>query len=68
VEDVVGSMWLGNPTTSKIKYDAIKEVLLAEEYNSFQLSGKKQDCLHFRDFLKYKCEMYLKQTIYATTT
>ena len=31
--------------------------------NSFHLSSKKLDSLHLKDFLKYKCELYLKQLL-----
>ena len=34
-----------------------------KEWNSFHLSGKKLDYLHLKDFLKYECERYLKQTL-----
>ena len=52
-----------NPTTSKTTYDVIKEVFLAKEWNSFHLYGKKLDYLHLKDFLKYECELYLKQPL-----
>ena len=52
-----------NPTTSKITFDDIKEAFLAKEWNSFHLLGKKLDYLHLKDFLKYKCELYLKQSL-----
>ena len=52
-----------NPTTSKITFDNIKEVFLAKEWNSFHLSEKNQSYLHLEDFLKYKCESYLKQPL-----
>jgi hypothetical protein len=29
----------------------------------FHLFGKKLDDLHLKDFLKYKCELYLKQSL-----
>ena len=45
---------------SKIAYDDILEV---KEWNSFHLSMKKQDYLHLEDFLKYECELYLKQPL-----
>jgi hypothetical protein len=48
----------GNPTTSKITYDDLKEAFLAKEWNSFHLSGKKLDYLHLKDFLKDGCELY----------
>ena len=46
-----------NPT--KWKAD-IKE---AKEWNSFHLSGKELDYFHLKDFLKYKCELHLKQPL-----
>jgi len=52
-----------NPTTSKITFNDIKEAFLAKEWNSFHLSGKKLDYLHLKDFLKYECELYLKQPL-----
>ena len=52
-----------NPTTSKTTYDDIKEACLAKKWNSFHLSGKKRDYLHLKDFLKYECELYLKQPL-----
>ena len=30
---------------------------------SFHFLGKKQDYLHLKDFLKYECELYLKQPL-----
>ena len=62
----MGSISLGNPrqpTTSKIVFDDIKEVFLASEWNSFQLSWKKLDYLHLKDFLKYECDLNLKQPL-----
>ena len=64
-------MWLGcpyelihdNPTTSKITYVDTKGVFLAKKWNSFHLYGKKLDCLHLMDFLKYNCKLYLKQAL-----
>ena len=50
-----------NPTTSKMAYDDIKEVFLAKEWKSFRLLGEKLDFLHLNDFLKFECELYLKQ-------
>ena len=50
-----------NPTTSKIAYDDIEKAFLVEEWKSFCLSWKEQDYLHFKDFLKYKCVLYLKK-------
>jgi hypothetical protein len=49
-----------NPITSRITYEDIKEAFLAKEWNSFHLSKKNLDYLHLKDFLKYKCELYLK--------
>ena len=51
-----------NPT-SKFALDDIKEALLVEQYYSFLLLGKKLDHLHLKDFLKYECELYLKQPL-----
>ena len=51
-----------NPTTSKTTYVDI-EFFLAKEWNSFHLFGKKLDYLHLKDFLQYKCELYLKQPL-----
>ena len=36
------------------------KAFLANEWNSFHLLRKKLDYLHLKDFLKYKCELYLK--------
>ena len=44
-------------------YDDVKEVFLAKERNSFHLFGKKLDNFHLEDFLKYECELYLKQLL-----
>ena len=52
-----------NLTTSKIAYDEIKVAFLAMEYNSFHLSWKKLHYLHLENFLKYECELYLKQPL-----
>ena len=52
-----------NPTTSKTTYVDIKEAFLAKEWNSFHLFEKKLDYLHLKDFLKYECELYLKQSL-----
>ena len=41
----------------------IKEVFLAKEWDSFHLTRKKLDDLHLKDFLKYECELYLKQPL-----
>jgi hypothetical protein len=56
-----------NPTSSKITFDNIKEAFFAREWNSFHFFGKKLDYLHLKDFLKYKCELHLKQPINTTT-
>jgi len=56
-----------NPTSSKITFDNIKEVFFAREWNSFHFFGKKLDYLHLKDFLKYECELHLKQPINTTT-
>jgi hypothetical protein len=39
-----------NPTTSKLAYGDIKEAFLAEGWNSFHLTGEKQDYLHLKGF------------------
>ena len=52
-----------DPTTSKITLDDTKELIFAKEWNSFHLSGKNIDYLHLKDFLKYECELYLKQPL-----
>ena len=49
-----------NPTTSKIAFNDIKEAILAKEWNSFQLLGKKLDYLHLKYFFTHKCGLYLK--------
>ena len=49
-----------NLTTSELAYEDRKEAFLAKERNSFHLSRTKRDHLHLMDFLKYKCEFYLK--------
>ena len=44
----------------------MKEVFLAKGWSFFsQLSGTKLDYLHLKDFLKYKCEFYLKHPLTA---
>ena len=52
-----------NSTTSKTTYVDIKEAFLAKEWNSFHLFEKKPYYLHLKDFLRYKCELYLKQPL-----
>ena len=51
------------PTTSKIVFDDIKEVFHAKKWNFFHLLGKQLDYLHLNYFLRYKCELYLKQPL-----
>jgi hypothetical protein len=52
------------PTTSKNVFDDdIKKASLAREWNSFQLLWKKLYYLPLKDFLKYECELYLKQPL-----
>ena len=41
----------------------IKEAFLAKEWNSFHLLGEKLDYLHLKNFLKYECELYLRQPL-----
>ena len=47
------------------KYDIVhsKEVFLAKEWHCFHRFGKKLDCLHLKDILKYECELYFKQPL-----
>jgi hypothetical protein len=45
-------------TTSKIAFIDIKEVVLAEEWNSFHLSWK-----NLQRIFSYKCILYLKQSL-----
>ena len=52
-----------NPTTSKTLYVDIKEAFLVKGWNSFHLSTNKLDYLHLKEFLKYECELYLKQPL-----
>ena len=35
----------------------------AKEWNSIHLSRKELDYMYFKDFLKYECELYLKQPL-----
>ena len=57
----LGNPW--QPTTSKFVFYHIKEAFLAREWNSFHFLWKKLDFLHLKDFLKYECELYLKQPL-----
>ena len=66
MEVIIGSISLEHPSASKIAYDDIKEAFLAQEWNSFHLLGKKLDDLQLNDFLKYKCELYFKQSLAPT--
>ena len=63
----MGSISLGKPMTTqphqKKPHDGIKKAFLTKEWNSFHLSGKKLNYLHLKDFLKYECELYLKQPL-----
>ena len=52
-----------NPATSRTTYVDIKEVFHAKEWNSFHLSRKKPYYLYLKNFLKYECELYLKQSL-----
>ena len=53
-----------NPITSYIALDDIKKVYLAKVWNNtFHIVGKKLDHLHLKDFLKCKCELYLKKPL-----
>jgi len=52
-----------SPTTSKITYVDIKEAFLAKEWSSFYPFRKNPNYLHLKDFLRYKCELYLKQPL-----
>jgi hypothetical protein len=40
-----------------------RRLFIAKEWKSFHLIGKKLDYLHLKDFLKYECELYLKQPL-----
>ena len=55
------SHWETYDTTSRIKFDDIKEVFHATEWDSSRLSRKILDYLHLKDFLQYQCELELKQ-------
>ena len=61
----MGFISLGNPwqlTMSKYAHVDIIEVFLAKEWKSFHLLGKKTRLLPPQGFyLKYECELYLKQ-------
>jgi len=62
----MGSISMGNsrqPKNIKNKIRWYQGGFLAKEYNSFHLSGKKLDYLHCKDFLRYECELYLKQPL-----
>ena len=39
------------------------EAFLAKEWNPLHLSKKKLDYLHLKEFLKYECELYLKEPL-----
>ena len=63
-----GVYLIGKPMTTqqhrKITSDVVKEVFLAKVRNFFHLSRKKKlYCFHLKDFLKYECELYLKQPL-----
>ena len=63
------SISLGNHTTQqhqKLHLKISRRLSLAKEFHSFHLSGNKQDCLHLKDYLKYKCEVYLEQPLIPT--
>ena len=53
----------GQPNNTKITFGINEEAFPANEWNSFRLFGKKLDYRHVMDFLKYKCELYLKQPL-----
>ena len=64
MKDIVRSISFGNRwQPNNIRIDNIKEVFLAEEWNSFHVLRKKQNYLRLKDFPKYKCEVYLKQPL-----
>ena len=65
VEGIMGSISLGNPWhhSLDLTFDDLKEAFLAKEWKYFHLTEKKQDYLHLKDFLKYECELYLKQSM-----
>ena len=52
-----------NPPTSKTTNVDNKWVFLAKEWNSFHIYEKKLDYIHLKAFLKYECELYLKQPL-----
>ena len=52
-----------NQPPSKITFDKIKEAFIVKYWSSFHLLGKELDYLHLKDFLKYECELYLKQPL-----
>jgi hypothetical protein len=60
----MGSFSWGNPdTTSKITFDAIKEALLAIEWNFFHLSRQILDHLHLEDLAQIQMCIVLDTTI-----
>jgi hypothetical protein len=66
VEGIMGPISLGNPrqpNNIEITLDDVKEIILAKERKYFRLSRKNLYYLHFKDFLKYKFELYLKQPL-----
>ena len=65
VEGITGSISLGNSCRPNIKNHTwwYQGVFSCQEWNSFQLSGKELVYLHLKDFLKYECELYLKQAL-----
>ena len=55
------SHWETNNIKNHIVY--YEEVFFAKMWNSLHLSGKKLSYIHLKGFLKYKCELYLKQPL-----
>jgi hypothetical protein len=51
----------GNTTTSKQHMMISRKFFLFKSATLSIYAGKKIDYLHLKDFLKYKCELYLKQ-------
>ena len=48
---------------TKTTYVDIKEAFLVKEWKSFHFFGKKLNYVHLENFLKYECELYLKQPL-----
>ena len=66
VEDIMGSISLGNPwQPNHIKNNILRYQggFLAKERNFFHLPMKKLNYLQWKDFLQYKCVLYLRQPL-----